>query len=155
MPQWCNQDLSSGGQAREIFANSCMNTAFYRTLKAIITGSLCRGIDQFPPLFLFLLNLSQIFFFFFLSFLSVFLFFLLFSVFYFSFFPSLFLFFPFLFSFCFLSPVRQGGTLPPLPYPLLFFNNFSSIILLLIRMDNTTSQTFPLPHPVVLYSFYC
>ena len=97
---------------REIFANSCMKTAFSRTLTAFIRGSLCRGIDQFPPLFLFLLNLSQTFFFFFLnSFLSVFL---LFSVFYFS-------FSPFLFSFIW-SPVRQrggGGTLPPLlPPPL-------------------------------------
>ena len=101
---------------REIFANSCMKTAFSRTLKAIIRGSLCRGIDQFPPLFLFLLNLSQTFFFFFLSFLSVFLLFPPFFIFPFP--PPLFsLFFPFLFSF-FWSPVRQGGLCPPCPPPL-------------------------------------
>ena len=102
---------------REIFANSCMKSAFSRTLKAIIRGSLCCGIDQFPPLFLFLLNLSQTFFFFFLSFLLFFCF-SSFSVFYFSFFPS-----PFLSFFPSFSPVFghrsvRGGTLPPLPPPL-------------------------------------
>ena len=91
------------------FANSCMKTAFSRTLKAIIKGSLCdgRGIDQFPPLFLFLLNLSQIFVFFFLSFLSVFLFFLFFPPFFFlSFFP---LGSPFLSFFSSFSPFLVSG----------------------------------------------
>ena len=58
-----------------------MKTAFSCTLNAIIRGSLCSGIDQFPTLFslffFFLLNLSQgnNLFLFFLFFISFFFFF--------------------------------------------------------------------------------
>ena len=117
----CGRGYPSRG--REIFENSCMKTTFSCTLNAIIMGSLCSGIDQFPPLFLkFLLILSQI------KrniFLSCFFFLVFFSF-------SLFVFcFLFSFSFFFLffslssSPPPpfsgvigpSGGSLRPLPPP--------------------------------------
>ena len=104
---------------REIFANSCMQTAFSRTLKAIIRGSLCRGIDHFPPLFLFLLNLSQTFFFFFLSFLSVFLFFFFSRFLLCPFSPPFFSLFPLPFLLFLVTGPSGGGALcPPCPPPL-------------------------------------
>ena len=146
--QWCNQDLSTGGgggggvgggipppTVRKIFKNSCMKTAFSCTLNAIIRGSLCSGIDKFPPLFLFLLNLSQgnIFFFFFL-------FYFLFFFFLFSFFFS-FLIPPFL-LFCFVLVIcpsgGQWGSLPPAPFTtLLDYPDFQKV----------PTVGYPLPHP--------
>ena len=100
--------------SRDIFEIFCMKTALSRTLNAFIRGSLCSGIDKFPPLFLFLLNLSQgnliFFLFFFPHFFFLFPFFLFFS-------PFLSLFFlPFSF-FCFGHRYvgGGGGTLPPPP----------------------------------------
>ena len=81
------------------FENLCMKTTFSCTLKSIIRGSLCSGIDQFP---FFHINLSQG---------NIF-----------SFFFSFFRPPPQFFSF-FWSSVRQGGggggcSLPPAPLPL-------------------------------------
>ena len=43
--------MISPSHDREIFGNLWMKTAFSCTLNAIIRGSLCSGIDQFPTLF--------------------------------------------------------------------------------------------------------
>ena len=93
-----------------------MKTAFSCTLNAIIRGSLCSGIDQFPTLFLsFGICHGNIFCCFFL--LSFFFFFpFSFSVFF--LFP--FFFFAFPFFFFFLLADQQGGhghPVPPLATP--------------------------------------
>ena len=101
--------MGGGYHGREIFENVCMKTSFSRTLNAIIRGSLCSGIDQFPPLFLFLLNLSQG------TFLFSFFFLFLFSPFFFP--PPLSLFFSSFLPFLpfFGHRYVRGGQSAPLP----------------------------------------
>ena len=90
---------------REIFDNLCMKTAFSCTLTAIIRGSLCSGIDQFPTIFFFF------FFFPFEFFLE-------------KRFHFLFPFFPFSFPILFFTRRSTGGpgtrvpAPPPPPSPL-------------------------------------
>ena len=46
--------VGGGGGGREIFEKCCIKNKFSCTINAIIRGSLCTGIDQFPILLFFL-----------------------------------------------------------------------------------------------------